>query len=283
MSSPVSASPELLPNLIIIGAMKAGTSSLQYYLRQHPEVLMSAEKELNFFIEARNWNRGVAWYASQFGPGPVRGEASPNYSAARRFPGVPERMHSVVPDAKLIYLVRDPVERAISHWVHNYSAGAEDRPFEEAIRRWIYVERSLYWKQMEAFLAHFPREQILVLESEHLRTARAVTLRRVFEFLGVDPDFQSPRFRLERHRSSLLRRNNRAGRWFAGTAVAERMRRFPQPWRWQLRFLVYRPLSSPIQRPEMTGDLRAWFLDQVRADVGRLGEFMGRDLAGWLA
>ena len=87
---------------------------------------MSRQKELNFFIEERNWPRGADWYAGHFdAEAKVRGEASPNYSAFPQHQGVPERMHSVVPDAKLIYMVRDPLERIAAHWVHNYAKRRE--------------------------------------------------------------------------------------------------------------------------------------------------------------
>src|SRR5947208_13622101 len=97
-----------LPNLVVIGAQKCGTSGLHYYLSLHPEISMSKPKELNFFIAERNYPRGLDWYRAHFDPtAKVRGESSPNYTAYPLHVGVPERMHSIVPDAKLLYLVRD--------------------------------------------------------------------------------------------------------------------------------------------------------------------------------
>ena len=115
-----------LPNLIIIGAQKCGTTSLHYYLNLHPQILMSREKELNFFITERNWSKGVDWYRSQFvEKAEIYGESSPNYTDYIRFGGVPERMYSVVPDARLIYILRDPIERIVSHYVHLCDMGLE--------------------------------------------------------------------------------------------------------------------------------------------------------------
>ena len=123
-----------LPNLIVIGAQKCGTSVLHYYLSLHPEVSMSKPKELNFFIEERNWPRGVDWYTAHFdAEARVRGEASPNYTAFPQHQGVPERMASVVPDAKLIYMVRDPLERIAAHWVHNYAKRREKGDLAETL------------------------------------------------------------------------------------------------------------------------------------------------------
>src|SRR4051812_36085465 len=99
----------MLPNLIIIGAARAGTTSLYHYLRSHPEIWMSPEKELYFFVEDHNWKRGIEWYERHFPAGtPVRGEASTFYTHFPIRPGVPERIAALLPSAKLIYLVRDP-------------------------------------------------------------------------------------------------------------------------------------------------------------------------------
>ncbi|MCG8468872.1 MAG: hypothetical protein MJB57_11825 [Gemmatimonadetes bacterium] len=122
-----------LPNLVVVGAQKCGTSALHYYLDLHPAIAMSRPKELNYFIEDRNWSRGPEWYVKRFdGRAPVRGETSPNYTAHPTFDGVPERMAASIPDARLIYIVRDPIERIRAHWIHNY---ARRREWETCVRR----------------------------------------------------------------------------------------------------------------------------------------------------
>ena len=98
-----------LPNLIVIGAQKCGTSGLHYYLSLHPEVSMSDPKELNFFIAERNYPRGIEWYSRHFDPAArCRGESSPNYTAYPQHLGVPERMAAAVPDAKLEEFLKCP-------------------------------------------------------------------------------------------------------------------------------------------------------------------------------
>ncbi|HVM40035.1 MAG TPA: hypothetical protein VM618_04550, partial [Acidimicrobiia bacterium] len=100
-----------LPDFVIVGSMKSGTTSLFQYLGLHPGVGLPARKELDFFVAHRNWRRGEGWYRSQFAPvadGLVTGESSPNYTMRHLFPGVAERMAAVVPDARLLYVVRDP-------------------------------------------------------------------------------------------------------------------------------------------------------------------------------
>lgn len=271
----------VLPNLVVIGGMKCGTSSLHSYLRPHPQISMSAEKELEFFIEERHWRRGVEWYASQFRDGRIRGEASPNYTARDRFPGVPERMHSVIPDARLIYLVRDPIERVISHWVHLRSSQGETPPIDQAIRSSSYVERSQYWRQLQAYLEFYPAERILVVDSDDLRHGRNEAMRRIFHFLGVDPEFRSPVFRLERHRSSLLRRKTRVGERLAAIGLEGQLERLPQPWRWGAKQLTFLPFSRAIPRPRLGDQAREWLVDQVRDDVAQLRAFTGLPFEGW--
>lgn len=197
----------VLPNLIIIGAMKCGTTALHRYLNLHPDVFMSEPKELNFFSgpdpldrkqEERaawsvgNWHRGVEWYAEQFHPAPVRGEASPGYTSPS-FPEAAERMARVVPEVRLVYAVRDPVERAVSQYLHHRADGTERRPIEEALLDPAsqYLERSLYYARLESYLARFPREQIFICAQEALLEKRQATLRDLYRFAGVDDSFRS--------------------------------------------------------------------------------------------
>jgi hypothetical protein len=149
----------MLPTFIVIGAMKSGTTSLYYYLSEHPEIGMSSQKETDFFIAENNYERGLTWYESLFdGSSKARGEASPNYTKGHLFPGVPARMSDVVPEAKLIYLARDPIERLVSHYAGSRAAGREDRALPEALADLDdcnYVQTSRYHRQREPYLAHY--------------------------------------------------------------------------------------------------------------------------------
>jgi hypothetical protein len=195
-----------LPNLIVIGAQRSGTTSLHHYLDAHPEIRMAAEKETNFFVDGRwgNWARGVEWYLKRFDPdSPVRGEASPYYTNLPESSGVAERIGDTVPEAKLIYLVREPLERIASDYTHQTVLRLEHRPFEEAVMdpESPYVARSSYATQLTPFLDAIPRDQILVETHENLRSERNATLRRIFRFVGVDDSFTSPEFERRWQRS----------------------------------------------------------------------------------
>src|SRR6266568_8270036 len=120
-----------LPNFLIVGAMKSGTSSLWSYLRSHPQVFMPDMKEPMFFVEKKNWSKGLDWYRGLFddaGEAVAIGEASQPYTMAHSFPGVPGRIVSLIPDVKIIYVLRHPVERMRSHYLHDRVIGTETRP-----------------------------------------------------------------------------------------------------------------------------------------------------------
>ncbi|MGH8968376.1 MAG: sulfotransferase domain-containing protein [Actinomycetes bacterium] len=218
-----------LPTFIVIGAMKAGTTSLYHYLRHHDEVFMPKVKELDFFVEEMNWSRGVDWYAQQFAGADAkavaRGEASTVYAKFPRYRGVPARMAAVVPDVRLVYVVRDPIERIRSHYRHRVAMGAETAGPDVALfENPIYLDYSRYALQVEQYLDHFPPGQLMVITSEALRSERAPTMRTVYAFLGVDPDFVAPVIGTEFYRTD-QRRSYPPVVWSARQLVK---RRFPQ-------------------------------------------------------
>lgn len=192
-----------LPNLLIVGAAKAGTSSLHAYLDQHPQVSMSQRKELELFNRPGDWRERLDWYRTNFlVRAPIRGESSPAYSMHPRFGDVPARIHEVIPHAKLIYLVRDPIQRALAHYVEWRFLKVDERPFEEAFADVeelsnYYVMSSRYAHQVGLYREIFPDDQILVLDQRDLLKKRRETLQRVFRFLDVDEGFWTPEFERE--------------------------------------------------------------------------------------
>jgi len=165
------------PNLFIIGAMKSGTSSLHAYLDAHPDIFMSRQKEPGYFLKEFTWGRGEDWYLSLFEGGEscrYRGESSTHYTKLPRFQGAAERLAEHCPDARLIYLMRDPIERIISHYWHMVMSHDEDRPMLEAVRNNPqYLHVSHYSMQLEPWFARFPRERILTMTFEALIAERA--------------------------------------------------------------------------------------------------------------
>jgi len=272
-----------LPNLVVIGAQKCGTSSLHSYLDLHPEISMSRRKEINFFIKERNWERGIDWYRQHFDPeAPVSGESSPNYSAFPHFDGVPERMASLIPDARLVFLVRDPLDRIASHWLHNYAQRRERGDLQTTLLDPddSYITRSCYDLQIQQFLRYFHASQILVLDSDDLRHRRLYALRRVFEFAGVDPDFYHPGFEQLHHSSDLKRRATPVGLQ-ARRLVRPLVRRGPAVtiWRGIERVLS---MSHPIEtRPDVRLAVGNTVLTQLREDAERFRTRTGAVIGHW--
>ena len=247
-----------LPNLVVIGAMKCGTTSLHHYLDQHPDIAMSRPKELNFFFEPEgsgapagagnpvdwthgNWRRGPDWYVAHFDPAAaVRGEASPGYTSPSH-PEVAGRMAALVPDVRLVYAVRDPVGRAVSQYLHHRRDGTETREPEEALLDTDsqYVARGRYYERLVPFLetAAFGG-RIAVVAQEQLHSDLRPTVRGLFAYLQVDDDFWCP-------------------------VMGERRN------------------ESTEARPELEGRLRHRLREAFRDDAERLRDFAGHDFPGW--
>lgn len=198
------------PDFIIIGSPRCGTTSLYKYIAAHPQVLAAAHKEICFFSE--HFNKGMAWYQAHFPP-PIdarnflTGEATPTYLT---HPLAASRLHGCLPKIKLIVILRNPVDRAVSHYQMLVRRGTEQRSFERAIdselqllaratetdladrNHWKdchYIYKSLYACSLKEWLKLFPRKQFLILQSEEFYGNPAATLKQVFEFLEL-PDFQ---------------------------------------------------------------------------------------------
>jgi hypothetical protein len=275
----------MLPNAIIIGAMKGGTTSLHYYLSLHPEIQMSAQKELNFFCDRYNWHRGLNWYESHFtGKAKIFGESSPNYTNYPNCPEVAPRMHAIVPDAKLIYIVRDPIDRMVSQYVQKYSNRLDNRPIEEALSDSTsksYLDRSLYYMQLEQYLPYYSSSQILVVTAEDLRDRRRATLHRVFAFLEVDADFYCTQYEMQLHSSKTKRRKTPTGQWLSKTSLAKLIQKLPKGISWHIENLLYLPFSRAIASPKLCNTLRQTLIERLTEDVEKLRAFTGCDFPYW--
>jgi len=216
------ASAYVLPDYIIIGAQKCGTTSLDLNLAKHPFIRMALMQEVHFFDY--NWHKGERWYRRNFhtraasernkadrGERLWTGESSPSYI---HHPCCPERVRQLCPDVKLIALLRNPADRAYSHFHHERRYGWDDRSLDNAFdwdreremiereipkikadpryfswayRHESYLSRGMYAEQIERWRAHFPEEQLLIVQSESFYADMRGAMRRIFSFLGV-PD-----------------------------------------------------------------------------------------------
>lgn len=272
---------ERLPNLIVIGAMRCGTTTMHAALAAHPDISMSSHKELSFFVTGRrgNWDRGLEWYASWFArEAAVRGESSPKYTKAPIHEGVPERMHGVIPEARLIYMVRDPIARLISDFTVMVSHGWEKRALPDALAELEankYVIPGLYAHQLSRYLPYFARERILVLPVEELDRSPDEVMGRIHRFLGLQPTPTQPIDRGPVNSSRFKGQPTRAGRAterVLGRRGARLLRKLPG---------ADGTLYQRVERPALDGETRARLLDVYAEDAAALRTLTGLPLADW--
>ena len=276
-----------LPDFVIVGAQKAGTTSLYFALAEHPRVFAAEPKELDFFQDDTNYARGVEWYAAHFKdcpPGYIAGESSPEYL---HYEHVAERMAEVIPRAKVIAILRNPIDRAYSGYWHGVRAAGEKLPFERAVeiekertandpfalRYFSYVQRGQYAKQLAPFFAHFERSRILVLIAEEYfaNPRRAISQAADFLSLSCDNDF------LER-----------ASQVHLNKGVVPRVRslqeffpkirwRFPRLARMWYRLNTKEKTAAVAMPPEVRAQLAGLYADSNK----ELAAMLGRDLSVW--
>lgn len=250
----------MLPNFLIVGAARSGTTTLYSHLKDHPDVYLPANKrpEPHFFLKTAEFAQGIAYYEQRFFSGwrnqRAVGEASTSYLFGR---DVPKRIRSNLPDIKLICILRDPVERAFSSYWHTVKSGLETLSFEQAILReaarknemagtaleeiapFAYAERGLYHRQLSRWLSEFPRSQMKIVIFDDFVADPTGILREIARFLGVSPD-DLPKRAVEMENKSV-------------------------------------PVEARMQPAT-----RKMLIDGFREDVIALGRLLDRDLGHWL-
>jgi hypothetical protein len=268
------------PNLLVIGAQKAGTTLLHGLLAAQQGVAMSATKELDFFTSERgNWRRGIDWYRAQFDPAAtVRGESSPSYTAHPFAEGVPERIASVLDDVRLAYVVRDPIDRLISSLRHAIGTGEERRTVSQVLdgpelEGTAYIAMSRYAMQLDRYRAVFGPDAVLIVDFAELIANPGAVVGRVLAHTGNEIAVRIPD-RIE---------PNPAADWpvrrAVRRAVPERLARrlLEAP---PIRRLDHR-LTRPAPRLQITPAQRARLESLLSDDTERLRDLTGMPLAGW--
>jgi hypothetical protein len=250
----------MLPDFLIIGAARYGTSTLYSYMQSHPEIYLRPNKrpEPHFFFKESEYAKGIRYYEDTWFPAERKwravGEASTSYLFG---PNVPSRIALHLPDVRLIAVLRNPIDRAFSNYWHSVKSGLETLDFASAVEReaersraidgtamsevkpYSYVARGFYYAQISNFLSVIDRRQLAILTFDDLCRNPADVLQNVYRFLGVDPGILPSRLDLIENRSVP-----------DGTQLDAGMRR---------------------RLAEIYAD-----------DVARLGKFLGRDLSTWL-
>ncbi|MFB6273376.1 MAG: sulfotransferase domain-containing protein [Salinibacter sp.] len=300
------------PNFLIIGAARSGTTSLYYYLKQHPDIYMAPIKEPAFFafegmdkismatgvIDAPRYSKSWDGYRELFegATEPLRGEASPHYLY---FPEAPRRIYSYIPHVKLITILRNPIERAYSHYLlHRRDDSVDCQTFSEALELedassdepmdafFIHLKKyGLYADQLSRYYDVFDKKQVLVLLYDDLKEEPQAVLKKVCDFLDVDPSYIPEETYQYNAGAGVMKYryiwdtvNFFAKQDFLKNALPERL--------WEKAGEKIRDLKKhsikPIQKPEMDEAIRTELREYFREDITELQKLIGRDLSHWL-
>lgn len=271
-----------LPNFLICGTQKGGSTALYYYLKEHPQIYLHSKKEIHYFD--LNYHRGIEWYKRYFKNTPpdckAIGEASPSYMYLEE---VAERIFWLIPDIKLIFILRDPVRRAYSHYWHEVNLGYEWMSFENALEKeeerlkrgdifnrqhYSYKDRGKYIDQLERFRKYFSKDQMLVVINDELKKKPESTLKKILKFLDVDENFSSRSWHIQIYPG-----------------------RSPRIWKIQ-RLKRYIPIRSAhvlidlvnlkSGYPTMDFQTRETLIKYFKPYNKKLQSFLNRQLKGWL-
>lgn len=288
-------------HFIIIGAAKSGTTTLYKYLCRHPQVYMSTPKEPDFFSIDKNYDRGLDWYKSLFEeakPGQVCGEASTTYSRLHQHPQTAERIAQALPNIKLIYILRHPVDRAYSFYIHRFK-GARHKPelavpktFEETIEAFSeFVDSSDYMFQIEKYLRLFPKESFLFLLTEDLRQNPVEVMTSICRFIGVDDSRN-----LVGEQEIVANQASYYPEWFVRKELTSSLRAMPGVsfasalFPSQMRESIYKIwrswkykqwLEEQYFPPPMLPDTRRKLIERFYEPNQKLSRFLEKDLSHW--
>lgn len=267
-------------DFIILGAGKAGTTSLFHYLSQHPRLIGSSKKETNFFSTHPDWKSGLDEYEGLFEPldDAIYFEASPSYTQfPHRNPDIWEDIYDYNPEMKFIYLVRNPCDRFVSHYMHGYERGFSDLTLEEALTQdKIIMDTSRYVSQIIPFIEKFGREKVLILDFDDFKASTLDILHTICEFLGIDPE-PFKEIDLKPKNQSLMgqRRHQKFDR---------------PPLYMKILYRIARPLWNKIvdnsgrsftTKPKLSFEQKKQLYETLSSEIGVLEKIMDKDLSHW--
>ena len=274
-----------LPNCIIVGVAKCGTSALHGYLDLHPEVSMSNPKELSYFSEARGWHNGLEWYKSHWPTrNNVMGESSPSYTYDPDWQEVPQRIKTIIPGAKLLYIARDPIDRILSHYQNLYRKRQEFRSLEEAlttpsIADTVYVKDTRYYTHVSHYLRFFDEAQFHVVILEELQCNPRQVMREVFSYLDVDSSFHTEAFTRTVNKTAPKNRETDLGYALRTVRRTSILSGLPVP---QFASRWYKTwLKKPVSRPVLTAELEAGLKEALQGEMELFRKLTGKPLECW--
>ncbi len=267
------------PDFFVIGAMKSATSTLHDQLADQPGIFMTDPKEPNFFSDEDIWNRGWSWYEGLFRAGAdaaIRGESSTHYTKLPTYPEVVARIEAFVPEARFVYVMRDPVDRLVSQFIHEWTEREMDGPIDDAIERYPrLIDYSRYAMQLRPYLETFGPDRVLPVFFEALRRDPQFELERIGRFLGCREKLEWNADLGNRNVSRDRMRRNPGRDRFLDRPLIRHLRRKFVPRR--IRESV-KDLWRMKERPTLSPAVRVRVEDELDRDLEVLSAWLGLDL-----
>jgi len=276
-----------IPNFIVIGAARSGTTSLFQYLDAHPQIGMSPVKELNFFSRPAYEKKGVNWYQDRF---PKRdnllaiGEASTSYTTYPYAPDVAARIAAYNPEIRLIYVVRNPLERYISHFLQRTKAGTETRQFDETfqdLEKETFTWQGRYYYQLSQYLRVFPKDQLLVISFDRIKSDTNQVVQDLYHFLGVS-EFSTEEVTSKTHNAA----GNVYRKKLFGLLVLRFYRAYIEQRNFPFRFKKFFSTVAnwgaiPVDKPVLKPEQRQQLIDFYREDSQQLSDTFSIPTKHW--
>ena len=292
----------MLPNFFIVGAQKSATTSLHNYLAGHPDIYLPAQKETKFFIRDRLYKKGINFYQDVYFSGwkneSAVGEVDPDYMYYESALDHIEK-HLDLVHIKFIFLLRNPVDRAFSHYLMTYRRGLEPLSFEDAIvqessridsggfdakAHYSYVSRGFYLRQIERFLERVGRSQMLFLLTDDLKHDPESCLKNIFQFLDVSTDYIPGNIGDNYHGAKVPVNASLQRRIAGGLTFEKKLVRLLVPWkplREKLRGTLLTLNQKSGKGPVVSEATRKKLIEIYRPENRRLEKFLGRSLQNW--
>lgn len=277
--------PAAKPDFLVIGAMKCGTSTICEYFEDHPNAFMVPQAEPNFFSDEALFAKGTDWYEQQFFRGrrgeQICGEGSNNYSASARFPNTAARIARYRPDIKIIYIVRHPIERIVSAWIQNRSDKGDAVPetLDQAVLQMpeVYLDQSMYWKNISLYREVFPDNQIFVGFMEDLKNSPDTFFSQLCEFLNIAPVSSVTHKQVNPSRGKVI--PSPAYTLVNRLPFIEHAKKmFPT----SIKRVARRALSQKVtDRPELTRKVKQEVMRSLRPDTAKFLEMYGKPSDFW--
>lgn len=274
-----------LPEFILGGAQKSGTTSLHYYLNQHPDIFLHTGKlqEIHYFDDPDNYKKGIDWYVTFFKDIDGHRLIGQNCPAYMYFDYVPERIYKVMPGVKFIFILRNPVDRAYSHYWHVWRKNRERKKFEVALklenerillgyrykRNYSYLSRGKYMSLINNYLEYFSRSQILIIIYEEFVKNPNFVLEKCFNFLEVESNFHVETS-IVYNKAKIPR--NRLIRKFLTNRYCRKI---------QFLQKIDNKFNYRIRYPEMIEKTKNELNTYYKNDIRELQTFLDKDLSFW--